>query len=422
MFNQKEQAKFAVINQVLQGEITNGKAAVLLGISSRQVKRLKKKVREEGKHGVLHKLKGETSNHHIDPLIKQKALHHIRKEYKDFKPLFATEKLEEHHGMKLNPQTVRRWMIEENLWRQRKQKKVAYRSWRPRKEYFGELEQFDGSYHYWLEHRYCENDGTPIELCLLASIDDAKGNITKAEISVNEGVVAVFTFWKSYVLTHGKPISIYLDKFSTYKLNHKAAVDNSELMTQFGRAMQSLSIQLITANSPQAKGRIERLFQTLQDRLVKELRLAGINTPKEAQIFLETVFTPAFNKKFSVVPAREEDVHRPLSELEKEQLDRIFSIQSQRKVNNDFTIQFKNHWYQLAELQPTTIRPGETIIIEQWLNGTIHLNKRGYYLNYILLPNRPEKSKTNPLIITTHKLNWTPPANHPWRKGYKSRG
>lgn len=422
MFNQKEQAKFAVINQALQGEITNGKAAVLLGISSRQVKRLKKKVREEGKHGVLHKLKGETSNHHIDSLIKQKALYHIRKEYKDFKPLFAAEKLEQHHGMRLNPQTVRRWMIEENLWRQRKQKKVVYRSWRPRKEYFGELQQFDGSYHYWLEDRYCERNGTPIELCLLASIDDATGEITKAEISANEGVVAVFTFWKSYVLTHGKPISLYLDKFSTYKLNHKGAVDNSELMTQFGRAMRDLSILLITANSPQAKGRIERLFQTLQDRLVKELRLARITTPKEAQIFLETIFIPAFNKKFSVVPAREEDVHRPLSELEKEHLDRIFSIQSQRKVNNDFTIQFKNHWYQLAELQPTTIRSRETIIIEQWLDGTIRLNKQGYYLNYILLPNRPEKAKTNPLIITTHKLNWIPPENHPWRKGYKSRG
>lgn len=312
-------------------------------------------------------------------------------------------------------------MIAEGLWRKRKQKKVDYRSWRPRKEYFGELEQFDGSYHYWLENRYCDNDGSPIELCLLASIDDAKGEITKAEISMNEGVVAVFTFWRSYALTQGKPLAIYLDKFSTYKLNHKGAVDNPELMTQFQRAMKDLSVLPITANSPQAKGRIERLFQTLQDRLVKELRMAKISTPREAQVFLDTVFIPAFNKKFSVIPAKEENVHRPLSETEKQQLDRIFSIQSQRKVNNDFTIQFKNHWYQLTELQPTTIRPRETIIVEQWLDGTIHLNKQGHYLSYISLPKRPKKAKTNPSILTTHPLNWKPPPNHPWKRPFKTR-
>lgn len=422
MLSQKEQIKLTVINQIIQGKITNGKVAVILGISSRQIKRLKKKVREEGERGVIHRLKSEASNHSIDPSLKREALNHIRKEYKDFKPLLASEKLEEQHGIKLNPQTTRRWMIQESLWKERKQRKITYRSWRPRKEYFGELEQFDGSYHYWLEDRYCDNEGTPIELCLLASIDDANGEITKASFSANEGVVAVFTFWKSYVLTHGKPLAIYLDKFSTYKLNHKGAVDNSDLMTQFGRAMKDLSILLITANSPQAKGRIERLFQTLQDRLVKELRLAKINTPEQAQVFLDTIFIPTFNKKFSVTPTKEENVHRLLSETERQKINRIFSIQSQRKVNNDFTIQFKNHWYQLMELQSTTIRPRETIIIEQWLDGTVHLNKQGYYLSYIPLPKRPEKTKTNPLIITTHPLNWIPPKNHPWRKSYKSRG
>lgn len=421
MLNQKEQVKFTIINQALRGEITNGKAAAILGISLRQVKRLKGKVREEGEHGVVHGLKGKAGNHRIDPFLRQEALDLIRKEYKGFKPLFASEKLEEQYGIKLNPQTTRRWMIKESLWREHKQKKITYRSWRPRKEYFGELQQFDGSYHYWLEDRYCDREGNPIELCLLASIDDAKGEITKAEISANEGVVAVFTFWRSYVLTHGKPLAIYLDKFSTYKLNHKGAVDNSEFMTQFQRAMKDLSILPITANSPQAKGRIERLFQTLQDRLVKELKLAQISTPKEAQAFLNTVFIPAFNKKFSVIPTKEGDVHQPLSETERKQLNRIFSIQSQRKVNNDFTLQFKNSWYQLTELQPTTIRPRETIIVEQWLDRTMHLNKQGYYLNYIPLPKRPEKAKTNPPILTTHPLNWRPPPSHPWKRTFKIR-
>lgn len=420
MLTQQEQVKFTVINQALKGKITNGKAAVILGISSRQVKRLKKKVRQEGETGAVHGLKGEISNHHLDSSLKQEALIHIREEYTGFKPLFASEKLEERYGIKLNPQTIRRWMIKEGLWKERKQKKVNYRSWRPRKEYFGELQQFDGSYHYWLEDRCCDANGDPLELCLLASIDDATGRITYAIFTKNEGVKAVFQFWLSYIRKHGKPPAIYLDKFSTYKLNHKGAVDNSELMTQFGRAMKDLSILLITANSPQAKGRIERLFQTLQDRLVKELRLAGINTPKEAQVFLNTVFIPAFNKRFSVIPAKAENVHRPLLEAEKQQFNRIFSIQSQRKVNNDFTIQFKNHWYQLTELQPATIRPRETIIVEQWLDGTVHLNKQGQDLNYILLPKRPEKAKTNPPLLTTHPLNWKPPVNHPWRKYAKN--
>lgn len=197
MLTQQEQVKFTVINQALLGKITNGKAAVILGISPRQVKRLKKKVRQEGENSLVHGLKGEISNHHLDLSLKQEAIEHIREEYTGFKPLFASEKLAERYGIKLNPQTTRRWMIKEGLWRERKQKKVNYRSWRPRKEYFGELQQFDGSYHYWLEDRCCDTNGDPIELCLLASIDDATGRITHAIFTGNEGVRAVFQFWLS---------------------------------------------------------------------------------------------------------------------------------------------------------------------------------------------------------------------------------
>lgn len=419
MLIDKEQVKLSVINQVLQGARTNGEAATILGISTRQIKRLKKKVREEGENGVIHKLKGRESNHRLEEVLKQKALQHIRDSYRDFKPILASEKLEKYHGIHLNSQTTRRWMVAAGLWRERKQRRITYRSWRPRKEYFGELEQFDGSYHLWLERRYADIQGNPLELCLLASIDDAKGAITKAGFFENEGVFAVFTFWKSYIESLGKPKAIYLDKFSTYKLNHKGAVDNSELMTQFQRAMNDLSIELITAHSPQAKGRVERLFGTLQDRLVKELRLANISSPKEANIFLENTFIPYFNQKFSVIAQKEGNVHQSLSEKEKEDINRIFSIQSVRGVNNDFTIQFKNNWYQLAEIQPTTIRPKELVIIEQWLDRTIHLSKAGYYLNYLLLPKKPEKVNKNPLILTTHPLNWKPPIDHPWRKSYK---
>jgi hypothetical protein len=214
------------------------------------------------------------------------------------------------------------------------------------------MEQFDGSYHHWFENRYCDELGDSIEVCLLASIDDATGRITRAQFTKNEGVVAVFEFWKEYILDIGKPLSIYLDKFSTYKINHKAAVDNYEFMTQFQRAMLDLGINLISAHSPEAKGRVERLFLTLQDRLVKEMRLANISTPEEGNRFLKEVFLPKFNSRFAVVPLREGDVHKKLSEIDIKNLNRIFSVQSTRRINNDFTIQFKNHWYQLTELQP----------------------------------------------------------------------
>lgn len=412
----KEQYKFDVITKVLKKEIKPGLAAKLLGISTRQVRRLKISVKEHGASATVHKLKGQPGNHHIDLVMKKKALTAIKEAYSDFKPTFATEKLEENHSIQISYGTTRLWMIEEGLWKPHKQKAINYKSWRPRKEYFGEMQQFDGSYHLWFENRLLDENGDPLEVCLLASIDDATGKITKAIFAANEGVITVFTFWKEYILQQGKPLSIYLDKFSTYKINHKAAVDNSELLTQFQRVMQALGIQLITAHSPEAKGRIERLFQTLQDRLVKEMRLANINTPEQANTFLENVFLPIFNNKFSVVPTKEGDLHKPLSETDKNNLVSIFSIQSTRKINNDFTIQFKNNWYQLAEIQPTTVRPKEVVTVEERLDKTIHFSLQKLYLNYTVLPARPKKVTRQPIILTRHKLNWKPSAGHPWRQ------
>jgi len=415
----KEQDKLKIINTARERKITNGQAAKMLGISVRQIKRLKKKIREQGSSGIVHQLKGKQSNHHIEEDIKQKALQVIREKYADFKPSFTAEKLEENHQIIISYQTARRWMIEDGLWKPRKQKKAEYRSWRPRKEYFGELQQFDGSYHDWFENRYLDEESRPIEVCLLASIDDATGKITKASFSANEGMVAVFTFWKEYIEEIGKPLGVYLDKFSTYKINHKSAVDNHELMTQFQRAMQDLGITLISAHSPQAKGRVEKLFGTLQDRLVKEMRLGGINTPDEGNKFLKEVFLAKFNKRFAVVPTKDGNVHKELLEIDKKNINSIFSIQSKRRVNNDFTIRFKNKWHQLTEIQPITVRARETVLVEEWLDGTIHFSLRGKYLNYTVLPERPRKIKQPPLILTTHKLNWKPPLNHPWRQYQK---
>ena len=250
----------------------------------------------------------------------------------------------------------------------------------------------------------------------LAAIDDSTGKITKLKFAKNEGVAEVFHFWKEYLEAKSKPVAIYLDKFSTYKVNHKNATDNHELLTQFQRACNDLNINLISAHSPQAKGRVERLFETLQDRLVKELRLARISDAETANKFLEEKYIQIFNDKFAVIPAKDTDLHRPLTKYDKENIDKIFSIQSKRQVKNDFTIQFKNTWYQLAEIQPTTVYRKDDVLVEERLNGEVYLSKKEKYLNFKNLPARPEKVKTNLAAITPQKSNWIPPENHPWRK------
>ncbi len=419
---EQEQYRYDVITKVINKEIKPGQAAKLLSVSPRQIGRLKIAVKKKGTTAIVHKLKGKQSNHRIAGTVKENAIQIIEDTYSDFKPTFATEKLSENHNIHVSYGTTRLWMIEKGLWKIRKQKKTGgYRSWRPRKEYFGEMEQFDGSYHLWFEKRFVDVQGNPIEVCLLVSIDDATGKITKASFAPNEGIAAVFSFWKAYIQTVGKPLIIYLDKFSTYKINHKAAVDNADLLTQFQRAMQDLSIKVISANSPQAKGRIERLFGTLQDRLVKEMRLAQINTPEDGNKFLKEVFIPKFNDKFAVVAEKDGDLHRVLSTGNTQTIQRIFSVQSTRRVNDDFTIQFKNRWYQLAEIQPLTVRARYIVTVEEWLDGTLHFSFREQYLTYLVLPEKPKKANTNPLILTTKKLNWKPSPDHPWRKGFKQK-
>jgi hypothetical protein len=351
ILSSEEQYRLDILTKIINKNMKSGQGAKLLCISVRQVQRLAKNIRKNGASAVILGLRGKTSNHHIDLTVKANAVVIINEKYPDFGPTFAVEKLGDNHSIYISRETGRQWMIGEKIWKSKKQKQSGYHSWRPRKEYFGELEQFDGSYHYWFENRFVDANNDPIEVCLLASIDDATGKITKAVFAKNEGIFAVFTFWKEYILETGKPLAVYLDEFSTYKINHKAAEDNKDLLTQFQRATRQVKIELIHAQSSQAKGRIERLFLTLQDRLVKEMRLAKINTPEEGNTFLKEVFLPKFNSKFAVVPAKEGNVHRPVLTPEKKNLNRIFSVQSVRTVRNDFTIQFKNSWYKLVNLR-----------------------------------------------------------------------
>lgn len=404
----RELSRYDVIKQLLDGKINGTDASKQIGVSIRHVKRLKLKVNKLGAMGLAHGNRGKTSNRKLDPEIITKAEKYLKERYFDFGPTLAAEKLIEIQKIKISKESVRQMMTNLGLWQQRPRKSSKkYHAWRARKENPGELEQFDGSYHKWFGDE---------ESCLLLSVDDATGKITHAEFDYNEGIVPVFNFWLKYFEKHGFPLSIYLDKFSTYKINHKNAADNEDWMTQFQRAMSQVGIKPITAHSPQAKGRVERMFETLQDRLVKELRLAKITAIEEANQFLEK-YIPKFNAQFAVVSVGKTDLHKkPIKEIQNK-LPQIFSIQNTRVVMNDYTVRFANSYYQLDELQPTTVYKKDKVTIEEHLNGEVKINLKNRYLNFKVLLERPKKEIDIKLpALTIRKISgWKPPINHPWR-------
>lgn len=406
----KEITRYEIIKDLVDNKINGTEASLKIGLSVRQIKRLKKKVKDGGAKGLIHKSRGKSGNRKIDDKIIEKIRNLLKGRYSDFGPTFASEKILEIHGMKLNKETTRQIMIEEKLWNPRlKKKNGEHRQWRERKENFGGMEQFDGSYENWFEGR------SPV-CCLLASIDDATGKISKAKFAQSEGVAPVFDFWKEYVSDIGKPISLYLDRFSTYKQNMKSLSDDPKALTQFQRAMETdLNIKIIHAHSPQAKGRIERLFKTLQDRLIKEMRLKNICSVEEGNRFLEEEFIPDFNKRFSVPARNKNDLHKKLNDIEKENLDKIFSIQNYRIVCNDFTIRFNGQWFQLLKDQPTLILRKDKVLISENLEGKIFISLRKKNLNYKVLPERPKKENKKKAVALSRE--WKRPAiDHPWRQ------
>jgi len=407
----KELNRYEIAQKLIDKKISEKEAQKLMSLkSARQVRRIRKRVIEEGYKGTIHKSRGRPSNRKLDDDFVKQAMSIVKEKYYDFKPTFATEKLLENHDIRINKETMRQLMTKEGLWKPESKKQPKNRHvWRERRSNYGEMQQFDGSYHHWFEDR-------GKEACLLLSVDDATGKITHAKFDKNEGTVAVFNFWLEYFEEHGLPVSIYLDKFSTYKINHPSAVDNKELITQFQRAMEQVGVQPISANSPEAKGRVERMNQTLQDRLVKELRLAGINTINKANEFLRT-YIPKFNEQFAVVPKNQADLHRQVGKELKAKLPQIFSVQSQRIINNDYTVMFKNKFYQLEEKQPTTVFKKDTVIIEEHLDGEVKINLKGHYLKYMVLPEMPKKQIDMPVAaLTNRKPDYKPPVDHPWRR------
>jgi transposase-like protein len=404
----KERERYGCVRSCIDGNLTNKEAAARLGLTIRQIQRLKRAVEKDAEEGIIHRGRGKRSGRKTKEAVIIKVVRFLKQEkHRDFGPTFAQEQLGK-QKIALSVETVRTIMMDEKLWTPHlRRTPEIHRQWRERKAMYGELVQFDGSYHHWLENAD--------EQCLLAAIDDATGKVA-AVFDDNEGVQAVFRFWMRYIEAHGLPAALYMDKFSTYKINHPSAVDNADLMTQFERAMDELGIEIVHANSPEAKGRVERLFGTLQDRLVKELRLANIKNIEDANRFLSEDYLPEHNKRFEVPARAPGDAHRPLSEELRERLPLIFSIQSRRQVGNDFTIRFKSRWFQLGALQETKVYKNDTVTIKERLDGTIHICLKDIYLAFTELPERPLRVRRKAAATTDSKPQWKPAASHPWRK------
>lgn len=410
--SRKELDRVSVIESVAGRKMTQAEAANRLGLSDRQIRRIVVSFSLLGPAGLIHHLRGKPSNHSISQEVKDRAIKLVGEKYYDFGPTLASEKLEEIEGIKIGISLLRKEMIIASIWKA-KTRKAKHREWRERKEHFGELVQFDGSHHDWFEGR---NE----KAVLLASRDDAN-NLVSGRFYKFEGTMPVFDFWKRYLEKNGKPKAIYLDRHSTYKVNHKIVLDE-EALTQFGRGCKELGIELINANSPQAKGRIENLFGTLQDRLVKEMRLKGISTIEEANIFLETEFLQKFNKRFQKQAKKKVDFHTSLTAYDN--LDKSFSIKSERLVNNDFTIRFKNNWYQLERVQPKLVLPKSRVTIEERIDGDLAIEQDNKYLHYRII-NKEEivpVPKIRVFALTSNpdqhypQMARTPSSNHPWRK------
>jgi len=414
----RELDRLKVIHQVLQHKLTWPQAATQLARSVRQIGRLCARVRTEGHKGIIHRLRDRPSNHHLRQETLAQALRLVHQHYPDFGPTFATEKLRERHHLTLSPSTLRRGMIASGLWRPR-HRKPPHRAWRPRRACVGELVQLDGSDHAWFEDR-------GPRCVLLLYIDDATSRLLEGAFVTVEDTRTLLSTTQTYLKRHGRPVAFYVDKDSIYTVNRQASIEeqlqDSAPLTQFTRAMRELGIEVIAANSPQAKGRVERSFDTQQDRLVKELRLAGISTIPEANRFLHAHYFPAHNARFAVEPANPTNAHRPL--LKTHDLDAICSVQTTRTIDHDFTLRLQNRFFQLLPEQPVRIRPGDTVLIEQRLEGTTHLRAKGRYLAYTPIAKRPPRASvavvTIPLATRASLPRPPPPRAHPWKRSYKT--
>ena len=402
MATQEELRRLHMIEKVLEGGLKQVEAAEILSLSSRQIRRMVRRVKKEGQRGIVHRSRGQPSNRKLADQLREKVIKLYKENYKGFGPTLACEKLLEREGVSLSDETLRIWVLESGDWR-RTRKRRKHRQWRERKGHPGEMVQMDGSHHAWFEDR-----GEPC--VLMGYIDDARGNAF-GMFHDHEGTMPAMDSFKRYIRKYGLPLKVYLDGHSTYKSTAKPTIEEQlegvEPLSEFERALKELEVEVSHAHTPQAKGRIERLFRTFQDRVIKEMRLKGVRTIEEGNRFLSE-YLPIYNKRFSVRPREEEDLHRPLPRgLD---LNAILCIKTERTLRNDFTVAHNRKLYQIEEATKAS-----KVIVQDRMDGSMRITHQGKALKFREITERPIKENKQP-VIRRKRRSYIPPVDHPWRR------
>ena len=398
----KERDRIKVLASLSEGHVSRQVAAKQLQISERQLRRIYKSYQEHGDMGVVSRLRGRQSNNHLLDEIINKAMDLTKEHYEDFGPTLVHEKLTELHGIKISKSSVRSLMIEHRIWHTRKYKYQRTHKLRERRECYGELIQMDGSYHDWFE-------GRMEKCCLLVMIDDATSRIGMLKFVKRETVFGYFECIKEYVNKFGIPLSVYTDRHAIFETTRGTEKNYKD--TQFNRALKQLGVGLILALSPQAKGRVERANGILQDRLIKEMRLAGISSIDEANLFLPS-FIEKYNQKFAKVPKNPIDAHRSLdTDMD---VYRILCLHHERTISKDLMVSWRGENYQIKEKNCSNRIAKKKVKIYEQLNGEFEFLLSGKKLDYSLFKKLDFENKIIEPKWVDKKI-YHPPANHPYK-------
>lgn len=408
----KEIKRLEVMQKLEDKRMKQGEAAEKLGVSVRHVKRLLKNYREEGAEGLISKRRGKPSNNQVDETIRQKILDLLKGKYKGFGPTLAHEKLGEVEGLKISDEWIRQLMIEERLWKTKKARQGETHQLRERRACFGELVQVDGSPHDWFE-------GRAPKCTLLVFIDDATGRLGELRFVDSESFFSYCQATEAYIGRHNKPVALYSDRHGVFRVN-QPSVGHEDDLTQFGRAMQELDIQIICAHSPEAKGRVERAIQTIQDRLPKEMRLRGMSDRDEGNAYLPE-FMDDFNRRFAVQPRSTHDAHLPLRP--QDNLAHILTWQETRTLSKNLTLQFNKVVYQIQSERPDYALRHVRVTVCKDAAGQVTILYKNRPLAYTIFH---QQAKQSEVVHSKHidqaleppRSPYKPPPDHPWRKGF----
>ncbi len=406
--SKKEMSRLEIMQRLKDKRLTQKAAAGMLGISTRQVKRLWRAYRKKGADGLVSQRRGKPSNNHLDAGLVQQALDLIQEKYADFGPTLAHEKLTEVHHLELSRESVRQIMIAGGIWKSKRAKKGEVHPMRERRACLGELVQIDGSDHAWFEER-------GPRCTLLVFIDDATGQLLELWFVPEETFFGYCEAARHYFERWGKPVAFYSDKHSIFRVNQPRPLGLSSGLTQFGRAMHELDIQILCANSSQAKGRVERANQTLQDRLVKELRLRGISDLDRANAYAPE-FLQDYNRRFAVLPQSSYNAHRPL--LHSDNLALILTHQEMRTLSKNLTVQFKQVVYQIRSDRPGYALRNAQVTVCENPHGEVTILYKNKPLPFTLFHKPIRQAEVVDSKTLDHQIQTPtpPPANHPWRR------